>query len=35
VLLEQLVREDVDDRSDDARHVPHAIGNARPLHLAR
>lgn len=35
VHLEQLVREDSDDRSDDARYVPHAIGDAGPLHLAR
>jgi hypothetical protein len=35
VLLKQLVRRDADDHSDDARYVPHAIGNARPLHLAR
>ena len=35
VFLEQLIREEVDDRSDDARHVPHPIGSAGPLHLAR
>jgi hypothetical protein len=35
VLLEQLIREEVDDRSAGARYVPHAIGNAGPLHLAR
>jgi hypothetical protein len=35
VFLEQLIREESDDRSDDARYVPHAIGNAGPLHLAR
>jgi hypothetical protein len=35
VLLEQLVREDGDDRSDDTRYVPHAIGSAGPLQLAR
>ena len=35
VFLEQLIREEVDGRSDDARYVPHAIGNAGPLHLAR
>ena len=34
VFLEQLVREDSDDR-DNARYVPHTIGNAGPLHLAR
>ena len=35
VFLEQLIREEGDDRSDDARYVPREIGNARPLHLAR
>lgn len=35
VCLEQLVRGNDDDRSDDARYVPHAIGNAGPLHAAR
>jgi len=35
VFLEQLIREEVDDRADDARYVPNAIGNAGPLHLAR
>jgi len=35
VFLEQLVREGVDDGSDDARHIPHTIGSAGPLHLAR
>lgn len=35
VLLEQLIREDDDDRSDDTRYVPHAIGSAGPLQLAR
>ena len=35
VSLEQLIREEVDDRSDDARHIPHTIGSAGPLHLAR
>lgn len=35
VSLEQLIGEGVDDRSDDARHIPHAIGSAGPLHLAR
>ncbi len=35
VFLEQLIREEVDDRSDDARYVPHAIRNAGALHLAR
>ena len=34
VFLEQLIREEFDD-ADDARYVPHAIGHARPLHLAR
>jgi hypothetical protein len=31
VFLEQLIREEVDD----ARYVPHAIGDAGPLHLTR
>ena len=35
VFLEQLIREEVDDRSDDTRYVPHAIGGIGPLHLAR
>lgn len=35
VSLEQLIREESDDRSDDARYVPHALGSAGPLHLAR
>jgi len=35
VFLEQLIGEAGDDRSDDARYVPHAIGNSGPLHLAR
>ncbi len=35
VSLEQLIREESDDRSDNARYVPHAIGSAGPLHLAR
>jgi hypothetical protein len=35
VFLEQLIREEVDDRADDARYVPHAIGDAGHLHLAR
>jgi len=35
VFLEQLIREDVDDRADDTRYVPNAIGNAGHLHLAR
>jgi len=35
VLLEQLIREEVDDPADDARYVPNAIGDAGPLHLAR
>jgi hypothetical protein len=35
VSLEELIREESDDRSDDARYVPHAIGSAGPLHLAR
>lgn len=34
VFLEQLIGEDRDDRSDDARYVPNAIGNAGPLHAA-
>ena len=35
VSLEQLIGEGVDDSSDNARHIPHAIGSAGPLHLAR
>jgi len=35
VFLEQLIREESDDRGDDARYVPHAIGSAGLLHLAR
>ena len=35
VFLEQLVREDGNDGSADTRYVPHAIGDAGPLHLAR
>jgi hypothetical protein len=35
VFLEQLIREESDDHSDDTRYVPHAIGSAGPLHLAR
>jgi hypothetical protein len=35
VFLEQLIREEVDDRSDDTRYVPHAIGITGPLHIAR
>ncbi len=35
VLLEQLIREESDDRSDDTRYVPHAVGSSGPLHLAR
>jgi len=31
VFLEQLIREEVDD----ARYVPHAIGDVGPLHLTR
>ncbi|HEV8669310.1 MAG TPA: hypothetical protein VGS01_01100 [Candidatus Limnocylindria bacterium] len=34
VFLEQLIRQE-DDRADDARYVPPAIGDARPLQLAR
>ena len=34
VLLEQLIRGESDDR-DNARYIPHAIGSAGPLHLAR
>jgi hypothetical protein len=35
VFLEQLIRDEGDDRSDNARYAPHAIGNSGPLHLAR
>lgn len=35
VFIEQLIRGEVDDRSDDSRYVPHAILNAGPLHVAR
>lgn len=35
VFLEQLIREQIDDRADDARYAPRAIGDAGPLHLAR
>ena len=35
VFLEQLLTEEADDRRDDARYVPNAIGSAGPLHLAR
>jgi hypothetical protein len=35
VFLEQLITEESDDRSDNARYVPRAIGSAGPLHLAR
>ncbi len=35
VFLEQLIKEDVADRADDARYVPRSIGDAGPLHLAR
>lgn len=35
VFLEQLIREEGSDRSDNARYVPHSIGSAGPLHLAR
>jgi hypothetical protein len=35
VSLEQLIKDGVDDGNDNARHIPHAIGSAGPLHLAR
>ena len=35
VFLEQLIREESYDRSDDTRYVPLALGSAGPLHLAR
>ena len=35
VFLEQLIREESDDRTDDARYLPHAVGSPGPLHLAR
>jgi len=35
VYLEQLIREESDDRSDNTRYVPHALGSVGPLHLAR
>ena len=35
VFLEQLIGEESNDRGDDTRYVPHAIGSAGPLHLAR
>ena len=35
VLLEQLITNENDDRSDNARYVAHVIGNAGPLHIAR
>jgi len=35
VFLEQLVRQDVEEQGDDARYVPHPIGSADPLHVAR
>lgn len=35
VFLEQLIREESDDRSDDTRYVPHAFGSSGPLHLSR
>lgn len=35
VFLEQLIRQDVEDRGGDAGYVPHTIGNGGPLHLAR
>ncbi len=34
VFLEQLIRPHVDDRNDDDRYVPRAIGSADPQHLA-
>jgi hypothetical protein len=35
VYLEQLVREDTNDGSDDTRYVPHPIGDTGSLHLSR
>jgi hypothetical protein len=35
VFLEQLIRGEGDDSGDDTRYVPHAIGSAGPLHVAR
>ena len=35
VFLEQLIREEVDDRADDTRYVSQPVGDAGPLHLAR
>jgi hypothetical protein len=35
VFLELLIRREGDDHSDDTRYVPHAIGIAGPLHIAR
>jgi hypothetical protein len=35
VFLEQLIKEDRDDRGDDARYVPHHIGHAGPLPAGR
>ena len=35
VLLEQLIREERDDRGDDALYVPHVVRRAGSLHIAR
>jgi len=35
VFLEQLIRQDVEDDTDDARYVPHTNRGADPVHLAR
>jgi len=35
VFLEQLIRPESDDSSDQTRFVPHVIANAGPVHVAR
>jgi len=35
VFLEQLIRQDDEGETDDGRYVPHTIGGADPVHLAR
>ena len=35
VFLEQLIREQTDDRGDRARYVPHVSGSVGSLHIAR